>query len=303
MAKELNSTSLLIQYQKGILHHLSKCRSMCQWFGICTFPDREKIYSVADDMSEIAWSELGVKIIIDRLVVKAGERKTSVWNAPKGFSFIGIWPWRRNALSVFSWWEESLIVSPRSSLPNLFISQKELSLSTFLLILIMVPVRSAMGLDPLRLFEQDIVNPNLTLLRKGVITLDSTHPYYSSLLEVVCRHEDIDMNIKYGELSEQQKEDSIWYGWKFWNPICREIDEGKTHRAKYEWLIPNLERRYRESDMGNDAFLNVSQTSSPNKSVEVVADIDSKRVSFRIGMRKNIGNLPIFLSKIHEYFW
>lgn len=31
--------------------------------------------------------------------------------------------------------------------------------------------------------------------------------------------------------------------------------DGKIHRAKYEGLIPNLERRYQEADHGNDAYI------------------------------------------------
>ena len=63
------------------------------------------------------------------------------------------------------------------------------------------------------------------------------------------------MNRPYGELGEIEKK-KVLYGVPggFEVPYVGKFDEGRTHRAKYEGLIPNLERRYRESDMGNDAF-------------------------------------------------
>jgi excinuclease ABC subunit A len=102
--------------------------------------------------------------------------------------------------------------------------------------------------------EEDIVNPNLTLA-EGALLPWSAHPYYTAVLDVVCRHEGIDTGIAYGKLSEKDRK-KVLYGvpGSFEIPYIGKFDEGKSHRAKYEGLIPNLERRYRESDMGHDAF-------------------------------------------------
>ncbi len=72
---------------------------------------------------------------------------------------------------------------------------------------------------------------------------------------MVGAHEEIDMHVPFGELGDREKK-KILYGvtGTFDIPYVSKYDEGKSHRAKYEGLIPNLERRYRESDMGNDAF-------------------------------------------------
>ncbi len=66
----------------------------------------------------------------------------------------------------------------------------------------------------------------------------------------------IPLNVPYNALSEKEKE-KILYGVSgtFELNYITRFDEGKTHKAKYEGLIPNLERRYKESDMGNDAFM------------------------------------------------
>lgn len=64
------------------------------------------------------------------------------------------------------------------------------------------------------------------------------------------------MRTPYGDLSEKEKK-KILYGipGTFELNYITRFDEGKTHKAKYEGLIPNLERRFKESDMGNDAFM------------------------------------------------
>jgi excinuclease ABC subunit A len=58
--------------------------------------------------------------------------------------------------------------------------------------------------------ESDIVNPNLTLA-EGALLPWTAHPYYSMLLDVVCKSEKIDMNTSYGELGEVQKK-KVLYG-------------------------------------------------------------------------------------------
>lgn len=71
----------------------------------------------------------------------------------------------------------------------------------------------------------------------------------------MCQKHDIDVQIPYSKLSPKDRE-KVLYGVSGTYEVTyvSKFDEGKAHKAKYEGLIPNLERRYRESDMSNDAF-------------------------------------------------
>lgn len=203
--------------------------------GFVRFQIGEKIYSVADDMSEIAY-EPGVKIIIDRLVVKAGESEKHQFETRLKDSLSLAFDRGEGTLYLYFLDEKNLLSFHQDpACPICSFSQKELSLSNFSFNSHHGACEVCHGIGSFTTFrEQDIVNPNLTLA-EGALLPWTAHPYYSSLLEVVCRHEDIDMNIKYGELSEQQKK-KILYGTagSFEIPYVGKFDEGKTHRAKYE---------------------------------------------------------------------
>ncbi len=103
--------------------------------------------------------------------------------------------------------------------------------------------------------ESDIVNPELSIAEWALLPW-SVHPYYTAVVEAVCLRHNIDKNVPYKRLKAQDKEKILyWVEWTFEIGYISKFDEGKSHKAKYEWLIPNLERRYKESDMGNDTFL------------------------------------------------
>ncbi len=103
--------------------------------------------------------------------------------------------------------------------------------------------------------EEDVINPRLSL-SEGALLPWTAHPYYSVVLEAMCLRHGIDMHIEYTKLSKKDTE-KVLYGvdGTFEINYVSRHDDGKTHKAKYEGLIPNLERRYKESDMGNDTFL------------------------------------------------
>lgn len=58
--------------------------------------------------------------------------------------------------------------------------------------------------------EKDIVNPELTLAEGALLPWQS-HPYYTLLLESVCKKEKISMNTSWSILPEKDKK-KILYG-------------------------------------------------------------------------------------------
>lgn len=112
------------------------------------------------------------------------------------------------------------------------------------------------GLGMRSAFLEDVItNPSLTL-SEGALLPWQNHPYYSALLEAFCKKHHIRTDIPYSTLKLNDRE-KILHGT---NEILevhytsREFSR-RTHHAKYEWLIPNLERRFMESDQDNDIFV------------------------------------------------
>jgi excinuclease ABC subunit A len=102
--------------------------------------------------------------------------------------------------------------------------------------------------------ESDITSPNLTLAEWAILPWQN-HPYYSLLLDAVCKSEWIDINTPWKKLTEKDKK-KIFYGvpGSFEISYVTKHHDGKMHRSKYEGVIPNLERRFVEADSANDTY-------------------------------------------------
>lgn len=224
--------------------------------GFVRFQIGEVIYSVADSFEhqEFQW---GGSIIIDRLVVKASEEERHQFETRLKDSISLAFSKWNGAMSLYFLEEkEKADFYQHAACPICGYMQESLSISNFSFNSHHGACEACHGLWSSTTFlESDIVNPNLSLA-EGALLPWSAHPYYTAVLEVVCKSENIDIKAPYAKLTEKERK-KILYGvpWSFEIPYISKFDEGKSHRAKYEWLIPNLERRYKESDMGNDAFL------------------------------------------------
>jgi excinuclease ABC subunit A len=109
------------------------------------------------------------------------------------------------------------------------------------------------GLGTKKEIEPDLVVPNkdLTLWEAAIVAwpTDDKQGYYWQLLKATADHFSIPTNVAFGELNQAQQrillygsgqeEISVHY-------TNRDGDE-RTYRTRFEGVIPNLERRYRES--------------------------------------------------------
>ncbi len=223
--------------------------------GFVRFQIGDDIYSVADDFGDDIYSG-SADIIVDRLIKKSDEEigsfeirlKDSLSLAfIKGEGSIGIYLLESKERKNFY---------KHASCPICWYNQENLTISNFSFNSHHGACEECHGLGSMTTFrEEDVVNMNLTLWEWSLLPWAS-HPYYTAVLEAMAIKQSIPLNVPYNALSEKEKE-KILYGVSgtFELNYITRFDEGKTHKAKYEGLIPNLERRYKESDMGNDAFM------------------------------------------------
>jgi len=223
--------------------------------GFVRYQIGDTVYSVAD----AAWDDPvdgEIYIVIDRLVTKHDEVfslrlsdslrlavEKGEWNLSLYFF------WKNTQNGVFEHF------SIHATCPVCWYHAPDLNISNFSFNSHHGACQACHGLGSLTTFlEQDITNPNLTVA-EGALLPWQNHPYYSLLLESVCKKESIDINIPWSKMSEKDKK-KILFGVPgyFELSYVGKQNDGKIHRSKYEWLIPNLERRFTESDMGNDAF-------------------------------------------------
>src|SRR5262249_33486105 len=100
--------------------------------------------------------------------------------------------------------------------------------------------------DPKRI----ITNPDLSISQGAIRGWDKKSGYYFSLLNTVAKYYKFDIHKPFGALS-QKSQNVILYGTGDTEIAFKYInDKGSVfqHKKPFEGVIPNFERRYRETD-------------------------------------------------------
>jgi excinuclease ABC subunit A len=99
--------------------------------------------------------------------------------------------------------------------------------------------------------ESLVVNPEKSIRDGAILAFNPKSPYYSSLLEAVLRHHKCRPDTPFRELPAKVRhvllhgtEESIEFG------VLKGAYENKR-RGPFEGVLPNIERRYRDSGSGN----------------------------------------------------
>lgn len=221
--------------------------------GFVRFQIGEDVYSVADEYRDID-VDAPIYVVVDRLIKKDDEtfpvRLTDSLRIAleKGND--------RVSLSIFGEKNRLEHFSLHASCSICGYHLPELSISNFSFNSHHGACPTCHGLWSSTTFlEKDIINGELTLA-EGAILPWQAHPYYTMLIESVCRKEKISLNTSWSILPDKDKK-KILYGvpWRFEVQYVTRHHDDKVHSSRYEGLIPNLERRYAESEMGTDTYM------------------------------------------------
>lgn len=225
--------------------------------GFIRFMIDGEIYSIWDEKLPNITNKSKIFIVIDRLIadgklLESNEHekrvKDSIETAYKAWWWIlYINNLSNNKLQVFS--EDAFC-------PICHYSLKNLSLSNF-------SFNSHYGACTechwlwmkIAFLEENIINAKLSLNEWAILPWNQ-HKYYMEILNAVCKKYNINCNIPYSKLSQKEREIVLyWLPDSFEIPFSFDDWNVKFFKTKYEWIIPNLERKYRESDMKNETSL------------------------------------------------
>jgi excinuclease ABC subunit A len=108
------------------------------------------------------------------------------------------------------------------------------------------------GLGTRRYFDPDLIVPNPTLpLREGALApWASRHSvYFQQMLDSICRHYQIDIYTPFKDLPVKAQDVLLYGSGKEEIKFYFERDDRRHYfKRPFEGLVPNLERRYRETD-------------------------------------------------------
>ena len=218
--------------------------------GFIRFSIGKKIYTINDDISEKINID-NIDIIIDRLVVNDYNDKESSDTKRLKDSL-------ELALKIWNWFVNLEFLREKSdikSFSNVFVCSscghvpKELNISTFSFNSHSWACQDCHGLWVKMVFlEENIVNYNLTLSEWAIIAPWFWWDYFFELIKEVSRHNILNVDKKYWELSKKEKNIVLYGTWdktykiKFTNEYWVE----NTYSSRFEGAINTLERRFFE---------------------------------------------------------
>lgn len=107
------------------------------------------------------------------------------------------------------------------------------------------------GLGIKQNFDPDLIitNPNLSLAEGAIRGWDKRYAYYFQLLSSLAKHFKFDMDLPYARLPKKIR-DIILYGSSELIKFQYQNDHGRgfSKQDHFEGIIPNMERRYRETE-------------------------------------------------------
>lgn len=104
--------------------------------------------------------------------------------------------------------------------------------------------------------EENIINPRLSLNEWAILPWNN-HKYYIEILSEVAKQNKINLDKPFWELSEKDKKIILHWTWNTQYKLPFTFSDGTSRMfdTKFEWVINNLERKYREHDINSEGWL------------------------------------------------
>lgn len=211
-----------------------------------------------------------VSIVVDRLVMRDGIRRRladSVETAlaeGKGLLEVDIYPDRATTDRATAEGEgisgvsgqaarTTLLFSENLACPEHGVSLPEMAPRIFSFNSPHGACETCSGLGFKREIDPALVvgDPRLTI-REGVLLpwSNSHSQYYDQIIQAVAERYEIDLDTPWGELPQVVKDTFLWgtRGERLYVSYTNRRGEKRSYTTRFEGIVPNLERRYRETD-------------------------------------------------------
>ncbi|MDD2487573.1 MAG: excinuclease ABC subunit UvrA [Candidatus Gracilibacteria bacterium] len=224
--------------------------------GFIRFMIDGQVFSIGDEVNVEIKEKSKIFIVVDRLIaneIKDNENtrkriKDSLEIAYKnGGNILEILDLDKNEFRAFS--KEAFCPKCHYSLQDITISNFSFNSHYGA-----CPTCHGLGMQ-VAFLEENIINQKLSL-NEGAILPWSQHKYYTTILNAVCKKYKIDCDKPYMKLTKEEKQIVLnGADFIFEIPFSFENGEEKTFKTKYEGIVPNLVRKYKESNMGDEMSL------------------------------------------------
>jgi len=208
----------------------------------------KEMHDLGDEISLEKNKKHSIEVIIDRIVVKEGVAARLADSLESALKLGG-----GKVLIDIIGNDEELLFSEHHACPYCGFSIEELEPRMFSFNSPFGACPECDGLGVKKEVDPELVIPNkeLTLKQHAIAPWEPTSSqYYPQLLETICKHFGIDMEVPAKELPKDQL-DKILYGSKTEKIYFRyKNDYGRVHESfiAFEGVLKNIERRFRETN-------------------------------------------------------
>ncbi|MGG0741068.1 excinuclease ABC subunit UvrA [Niallia taxi] len=205
-----------------------------------------EMHELSDDIELEKNKKHSIEVVIDRLVVKEGISQRLADSLESALQFGG----GKVIIDVIG--EEELLFSEHHACPicGFSIGELEPRLFSFNSPFGACPECDGLGTRLEVDIELVIPNPNLTLKENAIAPWESiSSQYYPQLLESVCNHYGIDMNIPVKDIPKNMLDKILYGSGKEKIHFRYENDFGQVREndIQFEGVVRNVERRYKET--------------------------------------------------------
>ena len=187
-----------------------------------------------------------ISVVVDRLIIKEGIRRRLTDTIELTLSLSD----GKAALELVGSGE--IFFNQKAACPSCGFSIPELTPQMFSFNNPQGACRECSGLGERRYFDPDLIIPDSGLsLRAGAIAPWSHRHsvYFQQILDSLCQHYNIDMCTPFRDLPEEAQETILYGSGKSEIEFYFEKEDRRySYRRPFEGIIPNLERKYHETD-------------------------------------------------------
>ncbi len=251
--KDWNKIYILFQLEdiKDINELKNKVLSL--WF--IRFIINNNIYSIWDDIKYKIQKIDKIYIVVDRFLSEKKYINEQIQKIKDSLSLA----YKKGEWKLIIYNEDLLkfqTFTQNATCPKCFYNIKELTISNFSFNSHFWACDNCHWLWYKMVFlEENLINFKLSLAEWAILPWNWSS-YYTQILKAACEKHKINFNKKYQNLTQQEKNLILYWSWEIFDIEYTFEDWQKKYlKVRYEWIIPNLERKYKESDKLNEQYL------------------------------------------------
>jgi len=243
-----------------------------------------------------------ISVVVDRLIIKKEIQRRLTDSMELTLSISD----GKALLDVIGSGQGEMFFNQKAACPNCGLSLPELTPQMFSFNNPQGACRECSGLGTKRYFDVDLIipDPDLSLREGAIVPWSNRHSvYFQQMLDSLCKHYGIDVYRPFRELPKEVQEEFLYGSGKEEIKFYFERDDRRHFYSRpFEGIIPNLERRYHETNSYQireeiEKYMSIRSCSACGG-----ARLKSLSLAVRVGGRAINEITSLSIEKVYKFF-